>query len=408
MINRGKVPLGYKKNQISVIPSDWKTASFERIADVQSGLVDPKKEPYVNMIHIGPENIEKDSGRIINTETAGSQGLISGKYEFDRNSIIYSKVRPNLNKVCIPDYYGICSADCYAVHVKKGILKEYLYTFMLSDLFLKQAISCSMRTKMPKVNQNELSKFKVILPNEKEQLLIVNILKLYDIKINCLKDLILVKKKYQQSLIQKLITGKYRLPGFNKEWIKIKIKNIIDELSEKTASNNEYEILSVTKNGILKQSEHFNKQIASDDNTGYKILRRDNLVFSTMNLWMGSLDVLEKYDVGIVSPAYKIFDFNKNFMIPSFGKFYMKSSHMIWIYNINSEQGASVVRKNLDMEGLMNTNIKIPPIDEQTAISKILSIAGTEIELIEKKLEQTKLEKKAMMQLLLSGIVRVN
>ena len=62
--------------------------------------------------------------------------------------------------------------------------------------------------------------------------------------------------------------------------------------------------MSVTKDGIFSQEDFFKKQIASKNNIGYKIIRKNNLVFSTMNLWMGSLDVLTNYDIGIVSPAY--------------------------------------------------------------------------------------------------------
>ena len=126
-----------------------------------------------------------------------------------------------------------------------------------------------------------------------------------------------------------------------------------------------------------------------------------------MNLWMGSLDVLKKFDVGIVSPAYKVFRFNKAYMIPEFGEYFMKTPYMIWLYNTNSEQGASVVRKNLDLNALLNTKVSIPTLPEQQAIAKILTQADKEIQLLQQKLDLMKQEKKAIMQLLLTGIVRV-
>ena len=86
----------------------------------------------------------------------------------------------------------------------------------------------------------------------------------------------------------------------------------------------------------------------------------------------------------------------------------MKSSYMIWLYNVNSEQGASVVRRNLDINSLMNTEVIIPDIAEQIKISKVLKCADKEIDLLNKKLLLVKKEKQAMMQLLLTGIVRVN
>ena len=154
--------------------------------------------------------------------------------------------------------------------------------------------------------------------------------------------------------------------------MKYKLGECIEEIVDKTTKNNQYEVLSVTKDGIYSQEEFFKKQIASEDNTGYKIIRKNNLVFSTMNLWMGSLDVLSNYEIGIVSPAYKIFKFDESKMIPSFGKYFMKSHFMLEQYKDCSEQGASVVRRNLDLKQLLDTEIIIPTVEEQCKIVKIL------------------------------------
>lgn len=164
------------------------------------------------------------------------------------------------------------------------------------------------------------------------------------------------------------------------EWKKVKLGDCIKEINEKTIKNNQYEVLSVTKDGIFSQEEFFKKQVASENNIGYKIIRRNNLVFSTMNLWMGSLDVLTNYDIGIVSPAYKVFEFNENLMIPEYGNYFMKSYYMLEQYKNYSEQGASVVRRNLDLKALLNIEIIIPPIEEQEKIVKILKNIDSIIE----------------------------
>ena len=156
------------------------------------------------------------------------------------------------------------------------------------------------------------------------------------------------------------------------EWKRVKLRDCIEEINEKTTKNNQYEVLSVTKDGIFSQEEFFKKQIASANNIGYKIIRKNNLVFSTMNLWMGSLDVLTNYDIGIVSPAYKVFEFNENLMISEYGNYFMKSYYMLERYKSCSEQGASVVRRNLDLKALLNVEINLPSIEEQEKIVKIL------------------------------------
>ena len=172
------------------------------------------------------------------------------------------------------------------------------------------------------------------------------------------------------------------------EWKKVKLGDFIEEVVEKTTENNQHQVLSVTKDGIFSQEEFFKKQIASENNIGYKVIRKNNLVFSTMNLWMGSLDVLTNYDIGIVSPAYKIFKFNEELMLPSYGNYFMKSYYMLEQYKNCSEQGASIVRRNLDLKALLNTNINIPLIAEQEKIVRILEKVDLIIKNYERLLEE--------------------
>ena len=178
-------------------------------------------------------------------------------------------------------------------------------------------------------------------------------------------------------------------------WKKVRLGDCIKEIVDKTRENNQYEVLSVTKDGIFSQEEFFKKQIASENNIGYKIIRRNNLVFSTMNLWMGSLDVLTNYDIGIVSPAYKIFEFNTELMLPQYGNYFMKSYYMIEQYKKYSEQGASVVRRNLDLKGLLNSRVIIPSIEEQEEIVKIIEKTEKIIDGIHNKINYNKKLKQA-------------
>ena len=407
-IRCAEVPEGYIRAGQAIIPDGWERSTFAELGIIASGLVDSKYEPYLHMQHIGPENIEKDTGRILNTCSANELGLISGKFYFDSESIVYSKIRPNLNKVCAPSFEGICSADCYSIKPRSVIRKHYLQYLMLSYDFYKRAVACSMRTGMPKINQDDLNCIPMCYPlSIQEQMRIEKILLTQSRLISLKEKLIEEKKRQKKYLIQHLLTGKKRLPGFGGEWSSVLFKECITEVDDRSTESNQHPILSVTKDGIVYQADHFNKQIASDNNIGYKIIKRNQLAFSILNLWMGSVDVLTLCDVGIVSPAYKVFECVEKNLIPSFAKYFLRSYNVIWLYNINSETGASVVRKNLDLAALLNEKLEIPPIDEQGAIAKVLSTADAEIELLQKDLGQEKQKKKALMQLLLTGIVRV-
>lgn len=355
----------------------------ENLENIYVFMSDEKLEPYL---------LKNDD--IVFVRSNGSKELVG------RNLLIH-----NLSEKVI--YSGFCiryrlNADCKKTSTR--YINAWLDNGVLKKLLKKE----NRGTNISNLNQEILSKLRIYVPEISEQEKILEVIENYNKLLYQMELFIDCKYRQKCWLMQNLLTGKKRISGFHSEWKKVKVGNFIKEINERSTINNEHNVLSVTKTGICLQSEHFNKQIASEDNIGYKVVRRGNLVFSTMNLWMGSLDVLKEYDVGIVSPAYKVFEFNPKYMLTQFGNFFMKTEHMIWIYNINSEQGASVVRKNLDLEGLLNYIVAIPDIQEQRAIAKFLETADREIELLEKKLELIKQEKKAMMQLLLTGIVRVN
>ena len=273
----------------------------------------------------------------------------------------------------------------------------------------------SVKTRMKKVStyskvygisKKSLSEIELILPPLPEQNRIVAVLETWDQAIEDIKKKIEIKKNVKKGLMQKLLTGQVRLPGFNEEWEGVELGNILQEVSEKTTESNQYEIFSVTKNGIVPQSTYFDKQIASQDNTGYKIIRKNNLVFSAMNLWMGSLDFFNN-EIGIVSPAYKIFTINENIGKVDFFRGYLKTPYMLNVYKNNSEQGASIVRRNLDLTSLLTTPVQIPKTDEQIAIANILTTADKEIETLEKKLSLLEDQKKYLLNNLITGKIRV-
>ena len=286
---------------------------------------------------------------------------------------------------------------------------DYLISYFLTKrgTDILEAASPGGAGRNKTLGQERFLKSKIVLPPIGEQQKIAAILTTQDKVIELKEKRLAEKQRQKKYLMQQLLTGKKRLPGFSEAWKKVKIGSFIKEIDERSTVNNQYEILSVTKNGMVFQSSHFNKQIASENNVGYKVVRRGNLAFSTMNLWMGSLDTLRICDTGIVSPAYKVFEFNQSLMVVNFAENYMKSAEMIWLYKANSEQGASIVRRNLDLQALLNSEVALPDISEQTAIAEVLSAADREIELLQQDIEQEKQKKKALMQLLLTGIVRV-
>ena len=167
----------------------------------------------------------------------------------------------------------------------------------------------------------------------------------------------------------------------------IHLREILFERAEKSDRNDQYEVLSSTVTGIYSQREYFNKDIASADNTGYKIIHRGDIVLSPQNLWMGNINYNDCFEVGIVSPSYKVFSVNSLFD-KDFIACLLKTKRAQWEYSQVSEQGASIVRRNLNIENFLDITFTIPALEEQRRIGQRISAVSNKIGLEQQFLNQ--------------------
>ena len=156
------------------------------------------------------------------------------------------------------------------------------------------------------------------------------------------------------------------------------MREILVERVEKSDRKDQYEVLSSTVTGIYSQREYFNKDIASTDNTGYKIIHRGDIVLSPQNLWMGNINYNDCFEIGIVSPSYKVFSINSLFD-KEFIAYLLKTKRAQWEYSQVSEQGASIVRRNLNIENFLDISFMIPTLEEQKRIGQRISAVNKKI-----------------------------
>lgn len=142
----------------------WPVVSFDEIAIIDGNMTTDYKK-YADYPHIGIDSIEKGTGALTGYRTVAEDGVISGKYLFTSKHIIYSKIRPNLNKVALPNFSGLCSADAYPILPIEGKCNRIFLAYdMRSQFFLDYILQFCNRTNLPKVNRKEVSGFKSPLP----------------------------------------------------------------------------------------------------------------------------------------------------------------------------------------------------------------------------------------------------
>lgn len=259
------------------------------------------------------------------------------------------------------------------------------FKYLLSSpLARKRIIRMGAGAQHFNIGQEGLSKVKLPFACIDEQNKIAKILYLLDKRISLQSKIIEKMQTLIRGISNKLLNTDYGK--------KTRLGDILNECSERTKVNNQYEVLSSTVNGLFSQREYFSKDIASENNIGYKILRLHDVVLSPQNLWMGNINYNDKFEIGIVSPSYKIFS-----IVDGYDKKYvsalLKTHRALYNYSLVSEQGASVVRRNLNSEAFEQLTFIIPPIANQRAIGYTISLLRYRLE-IENMLKVTYLSQK--------------
>lgn len=167
-----------KLKEVMQAQSDWTERPLGQLVTTVRGQVDPRMPPYCDLPHINGESIESGSGRLLsNYRTAGEDGVTSGKYHFKPLSVLYSKIRPYLRKCTEVPFEGVCSADVYAFDaISPAVVPRFLVYTLIGPYFSAYANELSGRTRMPKLNQDQLFAFKMRYPTRVRQQALVEYL----------------------------------------------------------------------------------------------------------------------------------------------------------------------------------------------------------------------------------------
>ena len=233
-----------------------------------------------------------------------------------------------------------------------------------SKVFHDQIKRIAQGTKVFSIRASNFDEVYIGIPRMEEQRKIATLLSLIDLRISVQNKVIEDLKKLKTALEERLLN---QCIGEQ-----VRLGDILTERVEKSRINNQYEVLSSTVSGIYSQREFFNKEIASADNTGYKVIHRDDVVLSPQNLWMGNINFNDCFEIGIVSPSYKVFSINAKYD-KRYIAFLLKTRKTLWEFSLVSEQGASVVRRNLNIESFLEIAFHIPTMRQQIESGNMIS-----------------------------------
>lgn len=275
---------------------------------------------------------------------------------------------------------------------------KFIFQNTLTKKFKKYVDITSQRSGQPGVNAKEYANFLLSFPSLPEQTAIGSFFQDIDQLISLQQRKLEVLKEQKKTYLKLFFPAKgqkkpaLRFSGFEDEWQRQNFGDYLVEYNEKTVVENQHELLSSTNNGIEPRVG----RVSGESNLGYKVLKKDMIVLSPQNLWLGNINYNSKYDLGIVSPSYKIFNIEN--VDKKFISILIRHPYMIYEYGQASVQGASVVRRNLDIDLFNSIQILLPSLEEQSLIGSFFQDLDKAIAKQEEKVNQLKESKQTLLR----------
>lgn len=401
-IGRGEVPERYVKTALGLAPANWKRYTFGDIYTERKESGDENLPLLMVSIHSGVSDGEVDAA-----ELPKQVKRIEDKSQYKKavsGDLVFNMMRAWQGAIGTVRTTGMVS-PAYIVaepndKVNPLFMDYYSRTPQMINQIDRQSYGVTDFRK--RLYWDSFAPIGCILPPIEEQQKIAAILTTQDRVIELKEKRLAEKRRQKKYLMQQLLTGGKRLPGFSGEWSFPKAKELFQSVSDKD-HNGDLAVLSSTQDrGIVPRVEvDIDIKYDACSLVNYKKVSKGNFVIS-LRSFQGGIEY-SAY-TGLVSPAYTVLSSRKE-MSDGYYKQFFKSTD--YINRLNVAVYGIRDGKQISYEDFGRLQIPYPPIKEQDAIAEVLSTADREIELLQQDIEQEKQKKKALMQLLLTGVVRV-
>ena len=395
----------YKQTAIGLIPSDWEVVKMGDLVNISSGVSPSifnlhnkrKKYPFLKV-----EDLNNcDKYQINSREYSDDEKSI-----VEKESVIFPKRGAAIlnNKVRINKIPVQMDTNLMALTpLNSKLFGEYLfYTIIRIQLF-----KIADTSTIPQINNKHILPFLIPIPPLPEQQKIASILSTWDTAIDNCKAIIENLKDRNNGLAQQLLSGKTRVNGFNNKR-KVKALNECISFTPRpiTKPTENYLALGLRSHGkgIFHKKNFDPATIAME--TMYEVEENDLIVNITF-AWEHAVAIVSKKDEGgLVSHRFPTYTFNSQNAIPEYFRHFILQKRFKFLLELISPGGAGRNRV-MSKTAFLKLEVKIPSVEEQKAIANILDKATEEHNQYQQKLETLQLQKKGLMQQLLTGKTRV-
>ena len=411
-IRRGNVPDGYKKTKAGILPADWDVHMLGECLSRVEKPVEVKPNKLYTQIGI------RSHGKGIFYKEPVTGAALGNKSVFwiEPDCFIVNIVfawEQAIGKTTQSEV-GMIGSHRFPMYrpVNDRVDIDYLISYFLTKrgTDILEAASPGGAGRNKTLGQDRFLKSKITLPPIEEQRKIAAILTTQDRVIELKEKRLAEKQRQKKYLMQQLLTGKKRLPGFSGAWKNIKLCEVLSERKEKNIEQN-LRICSVAvQKGVVDQVEHLGRSYAANDTSNYSVAHYGDIIYTkspTGDFLYGIVKQNLLQETVAVSPLYGVFT-PLTFGLGYFLHTYFQSAICARNYLLPIVQKGAKNTINITNDTFISSKLYLPlDVEEQKAIADTFIAADREIELLRQDIRQEKQKKKALMQLLLTGIVRV-
>lgn len=411
MTDRNANRPGYKKTPVGWIPEEWGTSRLDSLAGISTGSKDTQDRQVDGEF---PFFVRSQTVERINS------------YSYDGVAVLTAGDGVGTGKVF---HYVDGKFDFHQRVYKVSDFSKHLHPrfffHYFREHFLAQVITYTAKASVDSVRREMVAGMPIPLPPLPEQRKIAAILSTWDTAIDQTRALLAAARQRKKALMQQLLTGKRRLPGFEGEhrlrntplgrlpanWQLQQLETVFTPVRRKNTTKVALVLTASGENGLVDQRRYFTKTVAGEDQTRYYHLKRGEFAYnrSAMDGYpFGAIKRLDRYAEGILSTLYSCFALNNGQADSDFYTQFFETGLL-------NRQLRSIAHVGGRAHGLLNVTdcdfyamqIPVPSLKEQRAIAAVLATADDGIRALESQVVALERQKKGLMQKLLTGEVRV-
>ena len=409
---------GYKQTDIGLIPEDWDAVPLLSKCDLLNGLTYTPDDVVNNgLLVLRSSNIQHS--KLVFLDNVFVNLTVDKKQLVKKNDIIICVRNGSANLIgkCAKaekDYNATFGAF---MAVLRGVNNDYIYQ-ILQQGTIQKLINKNSDSTINQITNGDFKSIKILFPAHKnERSRIAEALSDVDELIASLEKLIEKKKALKQGVMQELLTGKRRLPGFSGEWITLKVESIVSRFATglnprqnfklNSGGENYYVTIKNFKDGVLFLDDNCDKidDVALQRINERSDLKKDDLLFSSIGRIGDAYLIRETPTNWNINESVFALRPNRNIISPQM-LFWLLTSENTTRKLVESTTGSTL--KSIKLSHLKEIECTFPKdIEEQEAITSILFDLECEIERFEKKLLKNRRIKSGIMSELLTGRIRL-